>query len=151
MRSVHFLEFRIQWNQTREERLIQLYGHGHGLKGWLSGMELILLLSSLSVNILLSIVPTSHRTQSIRSCRNHCQELCQECQTIVCNFENPFSIGRLDLGLHVFADILYLRRNLSAGLPGQLKLYSTFYSETATSQKRQQKLHFKLVLWLLCV
>lgn len=132
-----------------EERLIQLYGHG--LKGWLSGIELILLLFSLSVNILLSIVPPSHRTQSIRSCRNHCQELCQECQTIVCNFENPFSLGRLDLGLHVFADILYLRWNLSAGLPGQIKLYSTFYSETATSQKRQQKLQFDYKFCDCCV
>ena len=74
---------------------------------------------------LLSCQCPSHRTQSITSCRNHCQELCQECQTIVRDFENPFSIGRLDLGLHVFADILYLRWNLSAGLPGQLKLYST--------------------------
>ena len=107
---------------------------------------------------LLSCQCPSHRTQSIRSCRNHCQELCQECQTIARDFENPFSIGHLDLGLHVFADILYLRWNLSAGLPGQLKLCSTlraFYSEIAFSQKRQPKVSSRaiicLVLWLLCV
>ena len=98
------------------QRLIQLYEHNeHRLKGWLSERGLILLLSGpafLAVNILSSVVSCqcpSHRTQSIRSCRNHCQELCQECQTIARDFENPFSIGHLDLGLHVFADILYLR------------------------------------------
>ena len=53
---------------------------------------------------------------------------CRECQTIVRNFENPFSI-RFRF-VHVFADILCLRWNLSATVPGQLKLYSMFRAFT---------------------
>lgn len=103
------------------EILIQLYGHG--LKGWLSEAELILLLSGpASLSILLNTLLVTGLNPSEVAAEPLSGLWCWECQTIVRNFENPFSF-RFRF-VNVFADISCLRWNVSASVPGQLKLYS---------------------------
>ena len=125
-----------------------------------------------------------HRTQSIRSCRNHCQDLyCQDDQSEACVkiMWSVLTNKRLLSGslmpamsnnclqfwesfqhwtaftfrfVHVFADTFLLRWNLSASVPGRLKLYSMLRAFTRKLlpvwESNQPRLFYKH-LFFLCV